>query len=81
VAGLAVTPAADLTAALTAPATARRGQALTYTITIRDAGPSQAWQAALTDHLAARWSGRACSYVSDRSLSLIRTGLALNSRC
>ena len=51
--GLAVTPAADLAATVGAPAAARPGSTLRYTITIRDAGPSQAWQAALTDHLPA----------------------------
>lgn len=51
--GLAVTPAADLSAKATAPATVKHGSALTYTIKIRNAGPLQAWQAALTDHLPA----------------------------
>ena len=51
--GLAVTPAADLSAKATAPATVKHASALTYTIKIRNAGPSQAWQAALTDHLPA----------------------------
>jgi uncharacterized repeat protein (TIGR01451 family) len=51
--GLAVTPAADLPAKASAPATARPGSALTYTIKIHNAGPSQAWQAALTDDLPA----------------------------
>jgi uncharacterized repeat protein (TIGR01451 family) len=51
--GLAVTPAADLSATGSAPATARHGSVLTYSIKIHNAGPSQAWQAALIDHLPA----------------------------
>jgi uncharacterized repeat protein (TIGR01451 family) len=64
--GLAVTPAADLSARITAPATARPGQALTYTITITNSGPSDAWQAALTDHLPAGTAFRSASTASGR---------------
>jgi uncharacterized repeat protein (TIGR01451 family) len=49
--GLAITPAADLSATASTPATARHGATLTYTIKITDTGPSDAWQAALTDQL------------------------------
>jgi uncharacterized repeat protein (TIGR01451 family) len=51
--GLAVTPDANLAAKASAPATALHGQALTYTIKITDAGPSDAWQATVADHLPA----------------------------
>ncbi len=61
---LAITPAADLAAKLTAPATAKPGQTLTYTITDADAGPSQAWQAALTDHLPAGAAFRSATTAS-----------------
>ena len=46
-------PDAGLAAKVTAPATARHGSALTYTITISDQGPSAAWQLALGGHLPA----------------------------
>jgi 6-phosphogluconolactonase len=62
--GLAVTPAADLTAKVSAPATARHGSALTYTIKIRNAGPSQAWQARVTDHLPAGTAFRTATTAS-----------------
>lgn len=42
-----------MAAKITAPATARHGSALTYTITITDAGPSAAWQLKLGGHLPA----------------------------
>ena len=50
---MAVTPAADLAAKVTAPSTAGHGWELTYTIKITDTGPSEAWQAAVIDHLPA----------------------------
>jgi uncharacterized repeat protein (TIGR01451 family) len=53
-----------LAAKVTAPATARPGPALTYTITITDRGPSDAWQAALTDHLPAGTTFRSASAAS-----------------
>jgi uncharacterized repeat protein (TIGR01451 family) len=62
--GLAVTPAADLSAKATAPATVKRGSALTYTIKIRNTGPSQAWQAAVTDHLPAGTAFRSATTAS-----------------
>jgi uncharacterized repeat protein (TIGR01451 family) len=62
--GLAVTPAADVSATASAPAAARHGSALTYTIKIHNAGPSQAWQAALTDHLPAGTAFRATATAS-----------------
>jgi uncharacterized repeat protein (TIGR01451 family) len=46
-------PDAGLAANVSAPATARHGSALTYTITITDVGPSPAWQLALASHLPA----------------------------
>jgi uncharacterized repeat protein (TIGR01451 family) len=51
--GLAVAPDAALAPKLSAPATVRHGSTLTYTIKVFNAGPSDAWQAALTDHLPA----------------------------
>jgi uncharacterized repeat protein (TIGR01451 family) len=48
---VAVTPGADLSAKMSAPATVKRGATLTYTIKIANAGPSNAWQVALSDHL------------------------------
>ncbi len=51
--GLAVTPAADLATAVSAPATTRNGSVFTYTISISSTGPSQAWQAAVIDRLPA----------------------------
>jgi 6-phosphogluconolactonase len=59
--GLAITPAADLSATASAPATARHGPALTYTIKITDTGPSDAWQAALTDQLPSGTAFRSAS--------------------
>jgi 6-phosphogluconolactonase len=65
--GLAVTPAADMSAKASAPATAQSGSALTYTIKITDTGPSQAWQAALTDHLPAGTAFRSATATSGTS--------------
>ena len=48
---LAVTPDADGSVRVTAPASVTRGSDLTYTIKITDAGPSAAWRVTLTDHL------------------------------
>jgi len=48
-------------AKVTAPATARHGSALTYTITITDQGPSAAWQLALAGHLPAGTAFRAAT--------------------
>jgi uncharacterized repeat protein (TIGR01451 family) len=62
--GLAITPAADLSARASAPATAKRGSALTYTIKITDTGPSQAWQAMITDHLPAGTAFRSATTAS-----------------
>jgi uncharacterized repeat protein (TIGR01451 family) len=62
--GLAITPAADLSAKLTAPAAARPGQTLTYTIKITDTGPSDAWQAAVTDQLPSGTAFRSASATS-----------------
>jgi uncharacterized repeat protein (TIGR01451 family) len=62
--GLAVTPAADLSAKVGAPATARPGRVLTYAIKISDAGPSQAWQTAVTDRLPAGTAFRSATTAS-----------------
>jgi uncharacterized repeat protein (TIGR01451 family) len=62
--GLAITPAADLSVKLSAPATARHGSALTYAITITDAGSSDAWQAALTAQFPAGTAFRSASTTS-----------------
>jgi uncharacterized repeat protein (TIGR01451 family) len=59
--GVAVTPAADLAAEVAAPATARHGHALTYTIKITGQGPSAAWQLALAEHLPAGTAFRAAT--------------------
>jgi uncharacterized repeat protein (TIGR01451 family) len=62
--GVAVTPAADLSAKVSAPATARHGSSLTYTIKITDKGPSAAWQLVLADHLPAGTAFRAAAVAS-----------------
>jgi len=49
---------------VSAPATARHGSALTYTIKITDTGPSEAWRAALTDHLPSGTAFRSASATS-----------------
>lgn len=67
--GLAAGPAADLGARASAPARGRRGSSLTYTIKITDAGPSAAWQAALTDHLPAGTAFRGATATSGQCSS------------
>ena len=62
--GLAITPYTDLSAKVSAPATAKPGQALTYAIKISAAGPSQAWQAAVTDRLPAGAAFRSATTAS-----------------
>jgi 6-phosphogluconolactonase len=64
--GLAVAPDADLSAKASAPATARHGQALTYTIKITNGGPSGAWEAAVTDHLPAGTAFRSAATAGGR---------------
>jgi uncharacterized repeat protein (TIGR01451 family) len=61
---LAVTPDADLSATLTAPATARTGHTLAYAIKVVNADPSDAWQAVLTDHLPAGTAFRSAATAS-----------------
>jgi len=62
--GLAITPAAELSSKLSAPATVRHWQTLTYIIKITDTGPSAAWQAALIDHLPAGTAFRTATTAS-----------------
>jgi len=50
-AALAVTPDADASVRMSAPASVTSGSDLTYTIKIANAGPSEAWHVTLTDHL------------------------------
>jgi 6-phosphogluconolactonase len=62
--GLAITPAADLSAKVSAPARVKHGSAFTYTVTIRNAGPSEGWQATVTDHLPAGTAFRSATVTS-----------------
>ncbi len=46
-----VSPDADVSVKVRAPASIRRGSELTYAIKVKNAGPSHAWQVKLTDRL------------------------------
>ncbi len=48
---MAVTPDADVSVKVRAPASITRGSELTYAITVKNAGPSRAWSVKLTDRL------------------------------
>jgi uncharacterized repeat protein (TIGR01451 family) len=64
--GLAISPDADLSVKLSAPAKVRSGRKLTYAIKVTGAGPSDAWQTAVTDHLPAETALRGVSVSGGR---------------
>ena len=49
--GIAVSPVANVSVSVSAPASVKSGSELSYTITVANAGPSNAWRVALTDQL------------------------------
>jgi uncharacterized repeat protein (TIGR01451 family) len=48
---IAITPDADVSVKVSAPASVKGGSGLTYTVTVANLGPSSAWQVVLRDYL------------------------------